>query len=275
MADDLEELFHLRAERLGLTKACRRYWKDVLSICARRSLHTQRDAHAFTYEQARGPIMLKNYFKIALRTLKRQKGYTFINVAGLAVGMACCLLILLYVQDELSYDRHHDHTDRIFRLTITYDQGSHWAPIGPPVGPAFMAEIPEVEQIARIFPSEGAVVLRYEDQQFEEPNFVYADSTVFEVFTLPLVRGDPQTALAAPNTIVLSEQLARKYFGDDDPMGRTLTVPGWQELTVSGVMQDVPPTTHLPFDFMVSMQTFYNNAGEWVNTARTWSGFYT
>ena len=151
MADDLEELFHLRAERLGLTKACRRYWKDVLSICARRSLHTQRDPHVFTYEQARGPIMLKNYVKIALRTLKRQKGYTFINVAGLAVGMACCLLILLFVQDELSYDRHHDNADRIFRLTIAYDQGSHWAPIGPPVGPAFMAEIPEVEQIARIF----------------------------------------------------------------------------------------------------------------------------
>ncbi len=219
--------------------------------------------------------MLKNYFKIALRNLKRQKGYTFINVAGLAVGMACCLLILLFVRDELSYDRHHENADRIFRLTIAYDQGSHWAPIGPPVGPAFMAQMPEVEQIARFFPSESAVVLRYEDRQFEEPNFVYADSTVFEVFTLPLVRGDPQTALAAPNTLVLSEQLARKYFGDDDPMGRTLTVPGWQELTVSGVMQDVPPTTHLPLDLMVSMQTFYNNAGDWVNTARTWAGFHT
>ena len=148
--------------------------------------------------------MLKNYFKIALRTLKRQKGYTVINVAGLAVGMACCLLILLYVQDELSYDRHHENTDRIFRLTIAYDQGSHWAPIGPPVGPALMAQMPEVEQVVRLFPFGNRTVLRYEDRQFEESNGVYADSTVFEVFTLPLRRGDPATVLTAPNSIVLS-----------------------------------------------------------------------
>ena len=221
--------------------------------------------------------MLKNYLKIALRNLRRQKGYTCINVAGLAVGMACCLLILLFVRDELSYDRHHDKADRIFRLTINYtgDGGTHWAPIGPPVGPAFMAQMPEVEQIARIFPQERAVVIRYEDRHFEEPNFVYADSTVFEVFTLPLVRGDPQTALAAPNTVVLSERLAHKYFSDDDPLGRAITVPGWQDLTVTGVMENVPPTTHLPLDLMVSMQTFYNNAGDWVNNARTWAGFHT
>ena len=221
--------------------------------------------------------MLKNYFKIALRNLRRQKGYTFINVAGLAVGMACCLLIVLYVQNELAYDRHHDHADRIFRLTVayTYEGGTHWAPIGPPVGPAFMAQMPEVEQITRIFPFGNRAVLQYEDRQFEESDGVYADSTVFEVFTLPLLRGDAKTALAAPGSIVLSEQMARKYFDKADPMGQRLTVTGRRDLTVTGILEDVPSTTHLPFDFMVSMQTFYDQAGDWAETARTWAGFYT
>ena len=275
MTDDLADLFHLRTNRVGAAHACRRYWQDVLSICIRRSLHTRQDPHALPYETARGPIMLTNYFKIALRNLKRQKGYTFINVAGLAVGLACCLLIVLYVQDERSYDRHHEKADRIFRLTINYDEGSHWAPIDPPVGPAFMAQLPEVEQITRIYPFGSRTVLRTEDRQFEETGGVYADSTVFEVFTLPLVRGDPATALTAPGSIVLSQRIAHKYFGNADPMGRTLTVPGWRDFTVTAIMEDVPTTTHLPFDFMTSMQTFYDQAGDWVETARTWAGFYT
>ncbi len=277
MAGDLEELYALRTKRYGPAKARRLYWQDVLSICFRRSLHARQTPHTLPYETARGPIMLKNYLKIALRNLKRQKGYTFINVAGLAVGLACCLLIVLYVQDERSYDRHHENADRIFRLTIEYtgDDGTHWAPIGPPVGQAFKAQMPEVEQIARIFPFGSRAVLQVEDQQFEESGGVYADSTVFEVFTLPLARGNPATALAAPGSIVLSERIARKYFGDDDPMGHAVTVTGWRDMTVTGIMKDVPPTTHLPFDFMVSMQTFYDQAGDWVEQARTWAGFYT
>jgi len=219
--------------------------------------------------------MLTNYLKIALRNLQRQKGYTFINVAGLAVGLACCLLILLFIRDELSYDRHHENAERMYRLTINYHDGSHWAPIGPPVGPALMAQMPEIERVARIFPFGTRTVLRYEERVFEESGGIYADSTVFAVFTVPLLRGDPHTALTAPGSLVLSEPLARKYFGQADPMGRTLTVAGWRDLTVTGIMQDVPTTTHLPFDFMVSMQTFYENAGEWAEQARTWAGFYT
>ncbi len=275
MTDDLEELFALRTERYGPAKAQRLYWQDVLSICLRRSLHTQQAPHVLPYETARGPIMLTNYLKIAFRHLQRQKGYTFINVAGLAVGLACCLLIVLYVQDERSYDRHHHHADRIFRLTINYHEGSHWAPIGPPVGPALMAQMPEIEQIARIFPFGNRAVLRYEDLQFEESGGVYADSTVFEVFTLPLLRGNPATALTAPGSLVLSQRMARKYFGEADPMGRTLTVPGWRDFTVTAIMKDVPTTTHLPFDFMASMQTYYDARGDGINQARTWAGFYT
>jgi putative ABC transport system permease protein len=220
--------------------------------------------------------MWRNYLKVALRNLQRQKGFTFINVAGLAVGMACCVLILLYVQDERSYDRHHAKADRIYRLTaLDEEEGLQWAPIGPPVGAALKSAIPEVEEVTRFFPFGESTIFQYGDQQFEEQGGLYADSTVFDVFTIPMVDGQAETALNRPRTIVLTETMARKYFGGADPLGQVLTIPGWMELTVTGVVQDPPPSTHLPFNFLVSMQTFYDNAGDWVDGARTWSGFYT
>lgn len=273
--DDLAELFHLQVEQIGLRKAQGLYWRDVLSICARRSFRRQHPKETYSYETARGPIMLANYLKIALRNLRKQKGYTFINVAGLAVGMACCLLIVLYVQDELRYEQHHEQADRIFRLTASYTQGNHWAPIGPPIGPAVLNEIPEVENIARFFAFENAIVFHHEDRQLEVPNVVYADSTVFDVFTLPLEQGTPATALNRPNTIVISQSVAQKFFGNAEALGRTLTIPGWGDFMVTGVMQDLPPTTHLPIELMISMQTFYENQDGWLDRALTWAGFYT
>ncbi|HMB92181.1 MAG TPA: ABC transporter permease, partial [Rhodothermales bacterium] len=268
---DLHELFRLRVERHSARRARLHYWVDVIRFFRPYVLPRKQPA----YQQARGPIMLKNYLKVAVRTLQRQKGYAFINMFGLAVGMACCLLILLYIQDELSYDRHHLQSDRLFRLTATFDEsGQHWAPIGPPVGVAFKASLPEVEEVVRIFPF-GNSVLHHEDRQFEEKNGVYADSTVFEVFTIPLLRGQPETALTRPFTIVISQQMARRYFGTADPIGQVLSTSGGWDFEITGVMQDMPPTTHLPFDYMLSMQTFYDNAGDWVNGARTWAGFYT
>ena len=268
---DLHELYRLRLERHGARVARLRYWIDVIRFFRPYVLRRKQPA----YQQARGPIMLKNYLKVALRTLQRQKGYAFINMFGLAVGMACCLLILLYIQDELSYDRHHIQADRTFRLTATFDESdNHWAPIGPPVGAAFKASIPEVEEVARIFPF-GNSVLHHEDRQFEENNGVFADSTVFEVFTIPLLRGNPKTALNRAFTVVISQEMARRYFGDEDPMGQVLSTSGSWEFTVTGVMEDPPPTTHLPFDFLLSMQTYYDGTGDWVNEARTWAGFYT
>ena len=221
--------------------------------------------------------MFKNYLKIAVRHLLKHKAYSFINSTGLAVGMASCLLILFYVYDELSYDRHHEKANRIYRVTASYKTtGKHWACIGPPVGPALKNAFPEIEQLTRIKFFEGSKpVFRYEEKQFEERDVLYADSTALQVFSLPLVQGNPATALREPRSLLLTQRMARKYFGDEDPMGRTLSVDGSWPLTVTGVLRDLSPRTHMPFEFLVSLSTFYAHAGDWVDKAKTWAGFHT
>ncbi len=148
--------------------------------------------------------MLKNYLTVALRNLRRHKGYTFISVAGLAVGLACCLLIVLFVEHELSYDQHHDNTDRVYRLVKggSANTPELWAP-------ALEAEFPEVEKAVRVMEGFSQTLIRYGETQILEPHGLFADAEAFDVFGWPLIQGHPQTALAAPFTLVLSETLAR------------------------------------------------------------------
>ncbi|MFB3133892.1 MAG: ABC transporter permease, partial [Rhodothermales bacterium] len=194
--------------------------------------------------------MLTNYLKIALRNLRRYKGYTAINVTGLAVGTACCLLIALFVRDELSYDRHHDNADRIVRVLVGEQQTSTPTIIAP----LFTREFPEVETATRLYPLGmfRPVVVRYGAQAFEEARFFYADSTVFDVFTLPFVAGNPQTALTRPQTLVLTESTARKYFGKENPVGKTVQVGSGVDYEVTGVIEDLPSTSHVQFDVLAS-----------------------
>lgn len=219
--------------------------------------------------------MLRTHLKIALRTLRRYPSFTTINVLGLAVGLAACSIIALYVHHERSYDEHHDKAERIVRVTTHYQQDDHhWATTSPPIGPALEDALPEVETVARFVPFSGDRVLRYRDREFVESNGVFADSTVFDVFTMPLIRGNPETALSTPYTVVLSENLAQKYFGSTNPVRRTIDVVDWAELTVTGVMENPPSTTHLPVEFMISMATFYQREPAWTQE-RTWERFYT
>ncbi|HMB90194.1 MAG TPA: ABC transporter permease, partial [Rhodothermales bacterium] len=203
--------------------------------------------------------MIKNYIKIALRNLVRQKGYAFINVFGLAVGMACCLLILLFVQKERSYDRFHKHADRIYRLAYSAESGgtlTDWAYSGAPWGPALAEELPEVVATARLQGSLGdqTNLVGYGDNSYSERHLYLADPTVFEVFTLPLLQGDPGTALDAPYTIVLSETAARKYFGDQDPVGKALDING-DDFQVTGVFEALPSNSHIRLDMLASFAT--------------------
>ena len=209
--------------------------------------------------------MLENYFKIALRTLQKQKSYSGINIAGLAVGMACCLLILLFVHDELRYDRYHENADRVYRVTRAwYDDAGEptlqFARISPPIGPALALEMPEVQHAARIVQT-GSLV-SYEDAHFQEPRFYFAEHAVFSIFTIPFVKGDPETALAEPYTVVLTETMAEKYFGTADPIGRVIRYENTFDLRVTGVVADAPPQTHFHYDFLGSFTTF---------TAKPWS----
>ncbi len=219
--------------------------------------------------------MFRNNLRVALRSLRRSPWYTFINASGLALGLACCVLILLFVYDELKYDRHHENADRIYRVTASYTEGSHWAPIGPPVGPAMKAAIPEITAVARFHPFGGSDIFQFEDNIFEERLGVLADSSVFDVLSIALLQGNPQRALVAPYTVVISASMAEKYFGGANPLGKSFRVNDRYELEVTGVMEDLPATTHLPFQFMVSMSSFYQWSENDPDQMLTWAGFYT
>lgn len=195
--------------------------------------------------------MLKNYLLVALRTLRRQKGYTSINMLGLATGVACCLFLLLYVRDELSYDRYHEHADEIYRVNLAIPEVGRIIALTPTIiAPLLKREFPEVEAATRIEANGG--LINYGDQTFDERAFYYADSTVFDVFTFPLILGDEATALVRPNTVVITESTARKYFGNADPLGKTLKRNNDQEYEITGVMTDLPANSHLQFDFLAS-----------------------
>ncbi|MFC1725754.1 ABC transporter permease [candidate division KSB1 bacterium] len=215
--------------------------------------------------------MFGNYLRIALRNVKKQKAYAFINIAGLAVGLASCILILLYVISELSYDRYHDNADRIYRIGVEGNLGGNYVKF--PVsnlgsGPAMQKDFPEVESITRIYPR-GKAAVKYGDNIFFEENWFLADENFFKVFTFPLIEGDPNTALKAPKSVVITEDFAKKYFGDEPPMGKNISIRNMPDYTVTGVMQNVPDNSHFKFDFLVSLETYYvmtnRQAEEWNN----------
>ena len=208
--------------------------------------------------------MLKNYLRVALRNLLKNKIYSFINITGLAVGMACCILILFFVRDELSYDNFHQKAERMYRATMeaTYG-GQHFEIAVTPsiVAPMLQREFPEVENTVRLYNATkfGPVVVRAGDKQLQEKRFYYADSTLFNIFTFPMIYGDPQTALVRPNTIVLTQSTARKYFGDENPLGRSININNTWDFEITGVMQDIPHNAHLQFDLAASYTTLRQN----------------
>ena len=221
--------------------------------------------------------MWKNYLKIALRNLRRYKGHTAINVAGLAVGMACCLLTFLFVQDERSFDRFHDNADRVYRVVNErHADGSvaHRAATPPAMGPTLAREFPEVLQATRFF-SFGKTLIERDDLQFFERHFWMADSTVFDLFSFDLVQGNPETALTTPYALVLSRTMAEKYFGDADPLGQTLTISGRNTFTVTGVMADLPAQSHIRINFLGSFATMPNFTSEERLRNWIWQQFYT
>jgi len=202
--------------------------------------------------------MFRNYCSVALRNLRLRKGYAFINIAGLAVGMASFFLISLFIQDELSYDQFHENSDRIYRLALhgntrngplnTAFSSSSW-------GPELEAEIPEIERAIRIKPPQQMWMVNYETKQFYERGFVFADSTVFDVFDFNLIRGDPKEVLAVPFTVVVSENVAARYFPGEDPIGKTINLDSIYDFVITGVMEDYPKQSHINADFLASMST--------------------
>ena len=196
--------------------------------------------------------MIKNYIKIALRNILRHKGYSFINIFGLAMGMAVCILFLLWVQFELSYDRFHKHGDDLYRIIKVWSKGevSHQATTPAPLATALKDEFPEIINAARLLPT-GNWQLNYGGKSFYENGGVFADPAIFHMFTFPLVKGETKTALANPYSIVLTGSLAAKYFGDEEPMGKIIRMENRVDFTVTGIMKEIPKNSHLQFEFVV------------------------
>ncbi len=199
--------------------------------------------------------MIANYLKVAARNLMRNKSFSAINILGLAIGMACCMLILLYVQDDLSYDRHHENADRIFRLAneLRVSGKTHRVAITSfRMGPALVQDYPVVVDAVRFFRKVfGKTLVGTKEDFFYEQGVFFTDWNVFRVFDFPLSKGDPHTALQDPYSIVLTAEMARKYFGDDNPMGRTLSVDR-KLFKVTGILENPIYNSHLRFDFLAS-----------------------
>jgi len=199
--------------------------------------------------------MIKNYLKIAFRNLYRNKLYSLLNIVGLAIGIACCILIFFYVQNELSYDKYHEHSDNIHRIILDFaiqDRTIHTATTTFAYGPMLKNDFPEIIEICRFTSFGGKTVVQYNDITFYEEKFLWADHSLFDVFSFEIIKGNPKQALVEHNTIVITEDMAKKYFGQEDPLGKNLHVNGENLYMVMGVMKNVPQTSHFRPDFFAS-----------------------
>jgi len=215
--------------------------------------------------------MLRNYFKVAIRNLLRQKGFSFINIVGLALGIACTTLIGMWVSDELSYDKFHQDHDRIYRITATLPEMKVHAAVSPaPLALATKNELPEIEDVVRISDLKRDL-MQVGDVKFEEEGVLYADSNFFRMFSFQFIKGDRERALQNPEGIVISEEMAMKYFGSVDVLEKTIKKNNKEDFTVTAVMANVPDNSHLQFDFVQPMSFLARENGDLKN--HVWDNF--
>ena len=269
---DLHEAFYSRLESKRKFKAKLFFIKEVFQ--------SLRWENRKSRQPSTNLGMLNNYFKIAIRNFGKQKLYSFINVFGLALGIACVLLLTLFVLNEKSYDQFHTKQDRLFRVVqrVTEPDGKvieHSASIPWAVGPAMHTDYPDAPNVRMYKAWQKSPLIKYEnlDKGFYEQEVFFVDTTFFNIFTFPLIKGNPATALQHPQSVVLTESIARKYFGEADPMGKTLRLENSMDLTVTGVAKDVPPNSHFHFDFLIPLlnigDIFEATGNQW-----GWRGWY-
>jgi putative ABC transport system permease protein len=210
--------------------------------------------------------MLKNLIKTAIRHILKHFGYSVLNILGLTLGITSAIFLIIYVSDEVSYDRYHEKADRIYRVSTTIkepDDQFTWIFAQIPFGPQVAHDYPEVQSFVR-FINMPRALYKYEDKEFNEANFYYADSTLFDIFTYKVIKGEVKSALLAPKKIILTEKIANKYFGKTDPIGKTLTT-GTDTYEVTGVIQDVPTNSHFRFDAIAARNNLPKQLGSWGN----------
>jgi putative ABC transport system permease protein len=235
---DFEETFRWKVQQGGSMRARLWYLWHILKLVPA----------FFFYSTYGSVIMIKNYVKIALRIIKKHKGYSFINILGLAIGMAVCVLILLFVRYELSFDTYHENSERIYRLErqwLTADGSvrGHFGTLAPGFTPHLEEQFSEMEHIARVLDTGNTRVV-YEDKRFIEDRLFFVEDDFFEIFS--------GTALREPFSVVLTESTARKYFGSADPMGRQLKISDDTLYQITGIIEDSPTNTHFHYDILAS-----------------------
>ena len=211
--------------------------------------------------------MIRNYLKIAIRNLWKNKTFSFINIAGLAIGLSCFLLIALYVLDELSFDKYNANADRIYRINSDIRFGGadlHMPVTSDMMGQLLKKDYPQVEQYTRIYTFNGDKLIKKGTEYINEEHVAHADSTFFDVFTLPAIEGDTRTALNEPNTVVITESMAKKYFSSVQALGKNIEVKDEKNplYKVTAVIKDIPENSHFHFDFIFSMKNVDYNWGQ-------------
>ena len=252
LAGDLLEEYNIIHEKHGRIRAHLWFWKHLIRMTP----------PIFKYSVKGSAAMFKNYLKISLRTIKRHKSYSFINIAGLSVGMTCCILIFLWVHYEFSFDRFHENFDNIYRViseTETSQQTSLIPRTPNPLGPYLKENFPEVVNFIRYQSFDGWLV-KCNDKKFTNDIIGVADPQILEMFTFTFIKGDPKTALQDRYSLIISESMAKKYFGDEDPIGKVVNI--LEDFYISGVFKDIPQNSHIYFDCMfpvVNMEEFWHD----------------
>jgi putative ABC transport system permease protein len=251
---DFSEIYEELASEEGTSKARRWYWTQVM-----RSIPMFAVNH-FCWSTE----MFKNYLKIAFRNFRRQKAFSLINISGLSIGMTCCLLLMLFIDYEISFDRYHKNAKYIYGAAIKHSHsllGTQMLNVTPGIlAPFLREECPEVVTATKI--QSRRSIIQYGDKQFDDDRFFFADSEFLEVFTFPLIEGNKKTALKEPYSVLLTQETAEKYFGDENPLGKVLLVDNEHKYTVKGLLQDVPRNSHFTFDILASMVTLESLKGQ-------------
>ncbi|MFC1556198.1 ABC transporter permease [candidate division KSB1 bacterium] len=242
---DFEEVYFQLRNTDGRFRAWCWYWRQVLISLP-----------GLIGEKIYGDMtMIMNHLKMAIRQLTKYRGYSLINISGLTVGMTCFILIALYVNDELKYDKYHENVDRIYRIVDSFNRGSgaeNLATSSTPYAPVLLNEVPDIEDAVRIYPRR--LLVQRDDFQAYEDDIVWTDASVFSVFTFPLLKGNPEVALVDPYSAVIDENIALKYFGNEDPLNRTLNINN-SDFTITGVMKPIPDQSHFDARIFISNST--------------------
>jgi putative ABC transport system permease protein len=254
ITDDMQEVFTRICRERSYISACIWYWVQYLDAAVKNTIFNLKWRF----------IMFKNYLKIALRYLTRQKGYSFINITGLAIGMACAIFILLWVQDELNYDGFHENKDNIFRVAALFkEEGNeiYGSDTSAPVASFLKNNYPEIQDSTTVnfgwLTGNSRNIIKFGEKSFYTDDLILTDPSFFDIFSFPFIQGDKNTALDNPNSVILTLSAAEKCFGSEDPMNKTIQVDG-NPMIVTGVVADVPQNSHLQFDVVLPLTSVRN-----------------